>query len=320
MIRLFGKGDKNKDQENRGIFARLREGLLKTRSHITGRLDQLMFGKKEIDENLLEDLEEILFTSDLGVSTTRKVIDLVHEGMARKELNDPEKLKSALKAHMLSFLQVPEVSHSVPKSGEPLVIMVIGVNGVGKTTTIGKQAHFFRENGKKVMLVAADTFRAAAVEQLEIWGERAGAEVVRQKQGADPSAVVYDALAAALSRQFDAVLIDTAGRLHTKINLMDELQKIRRVADKKLPGAPHETWLVLDATTGQNAIAQAEMFHKAIGVTGIILTKLDGTSKGGIVIGIAHQLGIPIRYIGIGEGVEDLRPFEAQDFVTAIFD
>jgi len=201
-----------------------------------------------------------------------------------------------------------------------MIIMVIGVNGVGKTTTIGKAAYSLKEEGKKVMLAAADTFRAAAVEQLVIWGERVGAEVIKQKQGSDPSAVVFDAVSAALTRQTDVLLIDTAGRLHTKTNLMDELQKIYRVAGRRLPGAPHQVWLVLDATTGQNAIAQAEMFHKVLGVTGIILTKLDGTAKGGIVVGISHQLGLPIEFIGIGEKIDDLHPFDASDFVEAIFD
>ncbi|MEJ2725741.1 MAG: signal recognition particle-docking protein FtsY, partial [Deltaproteobacteria bacterium] len=230
-----------------------------------------------------------------------------------------ERLKAALKEQVLTFLDVPEPDHPSPGPGEPLVIMVIGVNGVGKTTTIAKAAHLFIQEGKRAMLVAADTFRAAAVEQLEIWGQRAGAEVVKQKQGADPSAVVFDALSAARSRRMDVVLIDTAGRLHTKTNLMDELQKIARVAGRKLPGSPHEVWLVLDATTGQNAISQAQMFHEALRVTGIILTKLDGTAKGGIVVGIAHQMRLPIKFIGIGEKLDDLRPFHAADFVEAIF-
>jgi len=221
---------------------------------------------------------------------------------------------------MLSFLDVMDVEVKAPGSEEPLVIMVIGVNGVGKTTTIGKAAHYFMEEGKKVMLVAADTFRAAAIEQLLIWGERVGADVIKQKQGSDPSAVVFDAISAAVSREIDVVLIDTAGRLHTKTNLMEELQKIQRVSNRKLPGAPHQVWLVLDATTGQNAIAQAEMFHKALGVTAIILTKLDGTAKGGIVVGISHQLGLPIKYIGIGEKIDDLRPFDPKAFVEAIFE
>ncbi|MBW2207355.1 MAG: signal recognition particle-docking protein FtsY, partial [Deltaproteobacteria bacterium] len=272
------------------------------------------------NEDILEDLEEILFTSDLGVVATQELIEILEAGVARKELDNPEKLKHALKEHIKSFLDVPEVERRGPNPQEPLVIMVIGVNGVGKTTTIGKIANRFKEEGREVMLVAGDTFRAAAVEQLEIWGQRVGADVIKQKQGADPSAVVYDAVASARARDTDVVLIDTAGRLHTKTNLMDELHKIARVAGKSLPGAPHEVWLVLDATTGQNAISQAEMFHAAIGITGIILTKLDGTAKGGIVIGISHQLKIPIKFIGMGEKLEDLRPFDPSEFVNAIFD
>jgi fused signal recognition particle receptor len=308
----------NKDKQD-GLFERLRKGLLKTRSGLTGRLDQLVLGKKEINEDLLDELEEILFTSDLGVKTTQELIDRLRDGVARKELGDPERLKTVLKEYIISFLEVPGREIEAPVPGEPLVIMVVGVNGVGKTTTIGKVAYSLREQGRKVMLVAADTFRAAAIEQLIIWGERAGAEVIKQKHGADPSAVVFDAMEAAKIRGIDVVLIDTAGRLHTKVNLMDELQKIHRVSGKRIKGAPHEVWLVLDATTGQNAISQAEMFHKTIGVTGIILTKLDGTAKGGIVIGISHQLGLPIRYIGIGEQTDDVRPFDATEFVDAIF-
>ena len=315
-MRLFGRKEKG---ENKGFFSRLKEGLSKTRSGFTGRLDRLLFGSKEINENILEELEEILFTSDLGVVTTQELVDTVRGGVTRRELDQPEKLKTALKEQMLTFLNVPEADHRSPGPGEPLVIMVIGVNGVGKTTTIAKAAHLFIQERKTVMLVAADTFRAAAVEQLQIWGERVGAEVVKQKQGADPSAVVFDALSAAQSRRTDVVLIDTAGRLHTKTNLMDELQKIARVAGRKLPGSPHEVWLVLDATTGQNAISQAQMFHEALGVTGLILTKLDGTAKGGIVVGIAHQMRLPIKFIGIGEKLDDLRPFHAVDFVEAIF-
>lgn len=318
MFGFFKKKEKEVQKENKGLIARLREGLTKTRSGFAGRLDQLFFGKKEIDEDLLEDLEEVLFTSDLGVATTRELIRLVQEGVARKELDQPEKLRTALKEHIRAFLDVPEVAERTPNAGEPYVVMMIGVNGVGKTTTIGKLGYQLKSQGKSVMLVAADTFRAAAVEQLEIWAQRGGAELVKQRQGADPSAVVFDALSSALSKKMDVVIIDTAGRLHTKSNLMEELEKIHRVAGRKLPGAPHDVWLVLDATTGQNAIAQAEMFHKVIGVTGIVLTKLDGTAKGGIVVGISHQLKIPIRFIGIGEKMDDLRPFDASDFVEAI--
>jgi fused signal recognition particle receptor len=326
MIKLFGKKDKQEEKDapspdrEKGIFKRLRQGLSKTRTSFTGRLDRLFLGKKEITEDLLEELEEILFTSDIGVATTQALIASVQDQVKRKELKDPQKLKKVLRDYIISFLETPSVEHPSPGPGEPLVIMVIGVNGVGKTTTIGKTANKFRSQGKSVMLVAADTFRAAAVEQLAIWGERVGADVIKQVTGADPSAVAFDALSAACSRKVDVVLIDTAGRLHTKVNLMEELQKIHRVIGKKLSGAPHEVWLVLDATTGQNAISQAEIFNDALGVTGIILTKLDGTAKGGIVVGISQQLKIPIKYIGIGEKVEDLRPFNSEDFVQAIFD
>ncbi len=306
--------------KEQGFLKRLRKGLSKTRSTLTGRLDRLFLGKKEITDDLLDELEEILFTSDIGVTTTQRLIDSVREKVARKELKDLNRLKTVLRDHIHSFLEVTPLEHALPAPGEPLVILVIGVNGVGKTTTIGKAAHIFKSEGKKVMLVAADTFRAAANEQLLIWGDRVGAEVIRQDTGADPSAVVFDGITAAISRRFDVVLVDTAGRLHTKTNLMDELQKIHRVSGKKLPGAPHEVWLVLDATTGQNAISQVDIFNKAIGVTGIILTKLDGSAKGGIVVGISQQFGIPIKYIGIGEKVDDLRPFDAQDFVKALFD
>jgi fused signal recognition particle receptor len=319
MFGFFKKKEKEEGKESKGLIARLRDGLTKTRSGFTGRLDQLLFGKKEIGEDLMEDLEEVLFTSDLGVATTQELIHLVQEGVARKELDKPEKLRAALKEHIRAFLDVPDVADRIPNAGEPHVIMMIGVNGVGKTTTIGKLGHQLKGQGSSVMFVAADTFRAAAVEQLEIWAQRVGADLVKQRPGADPSAVVYDALSSALSKQTDVVLIDTAGRLHTKSNLMEELEKIYRVASRKLPGAPHEVWLVLDATTGQNAIAQAELFHKAIGVTGIVLTKLDGTAKGGIVVGISHQMKIPIKFIGIGETTDDLRPFDASDFVEAIF-
>ena len=322
---MFGFKSKKKNkkeeiqEEQVSFFGRLKQGLSKTRNGLAGRLDRVFLGKKEIDEDLLDDLEEILFTSDLGVNASQELIELVREGVERKSLDNPEQLKSALKEKMIEFLAIegPEVKN--PDPGEPLVIMMIGVNGVGKTTTIGKVACLFKNEGKKVMLAAADTFRAAAAEQLTIWGERVGVDVIRQNEGADPSAVVFDAVSAAMSRKVDVLLIDTAGRLHTKVNLMDELDKIRRVAGKKLPGAPHQVWLVLDSTTGQNAISQAEMFHKILGLDGIILTKLDGTAKGGIVVGISRQLGIPIKYIGIGEKIDDLRPFNASDFVEAIF-
>jgi fused signal recognition particle receptor len=324
MLNSFGQTETEKDthgaSEKKGFLKRLRKGLSKTRATLTGRLDRLFLGKKEISEDLLEELEEILFTSDIGVASTHELIESLQAQLARKELKNPEALRNALRDHILAFLEAPPPKRSLPGPGEPLVIMVVGVNGVGKTTTIGKAAHRYVSQGKNVLLVAADTFRAAAVEQLSIWGERVGADVIKQKTGADPSAVVFDAIAAARSRRSDVVFIDTAGRLHTKINLMEELEKIHRVVGRKLPGAPHEVWLILDATTGQNAISQAEMFNKILGITGIILTKLDGTAKGGIVVGISRQLGIPITYVGIGEKIDDLRPFNAIEFVQAIFD
>ncbi len=315
-----GLEERSTGEEGGGFFRRLRQGLSKTRESFVGRLDRLFLGKKEITQELLDELEEILFTSDIGVATTQELIDSVQEKVARKELRDPDKLRSALRDQMLSFLNVPRPGHPMPNPGEPLVIMVVGVNGVGKTTTIGKAAHRFRSLGKEVLLVAGDTFRAAAVEQLTIWGERVGATVIKQGPGADPSAVAFDGITAALARKVDVVLVDTAGRLHTKVNLMEELEKVHRVIGRRLPGAPHEVWLVLDATTGQNAISQARMFHQALGVTGIVLTKLDGTAKGGIVVGISRELGIPIRLIGIGEKIDDLREFDPADFVKAIFD
>jgi fused signal recognition particle receptor len=322
MVRFFKnkKTPKTSSRDEKGLFQRLRQGLAKTRSALTGRLDRLFLGKKEITPELLDELEEILYTSDIGVSTTQDLIQAVQEKIARKELHNPQALTAMLRDFVHGFLHVPPVEHPLPSQGEPLVIMAVGVNGVGKTTAIGKLANQYKSQGKEVLLAAADTFRAAAAEQLTIWGERVGAEVIRQRSGADPSAVVYDALTAALSRSIDVVLIDTAGRLHTKTNLMEELQKVHRVAGRKLPGAPHEVWLVLDATTGQNGLSQAEMFHRALGITGIILTKVDGTARGGIVVSICRELQLPIRYIGVGEQVEDLRPFDPEEFVRALFD
>jgi len=321
MIKVFWKKDNKENKEKKsGFFNRLKQGLSKTRAGLTGRVDRLILNTKVINEELLEELEEILYTSDLGVAAVQELIDLVRSDIARKELNDPARLKEKLKENIIKFLESVETTGNAPLPGQPLVIMVVGVNGVGKTTTIGKLACMFRDRGKKVMLAAADTFRAAAIEQLTIWGERSGADVVKQAHGADPSAVVFDAINAAATRGVDIVLIDTAGRIHTKVNLMDELQKIHRVTGRNLPGAPHQVWLVLDATTGQNALSQAEMFNRSLGITGIILTKLDGTARGGIVVGISRQLKIPIVYIGIGEKIDDLRPFDAGEFVDAIFE
>ncbi len=309
----------------KGLFLRLKDRLSRTRKVFTTRIDTLVLGKKEIDEELLEELEEILITSDIGVQTTVALIDHVREGVERKDLKDPGQLKQALQNQILSFLKVASTATKTP-NGKPHVIMVVGVNGVGKTTTIGKLSDRLVREGKHVLLVAADTFRAAAVEQLEIWGERVGAEVIRHKghEGksdakVDPSAVVYDGLQAATAKDVDVVIIDTAGRLHTKVNLMEQLKKIRRTVSRQIPDAPHEVLLVLDATTGQNAISQAQLFHEAIDITGIALTKLDGTAKGGIVVGISHSLEIPIQYIGLGEKLNDLQDFDPDAFAKALF-
>lgn len=314
--------DKVKPANDRrgGLLERLRLGLSKTRSSLTAQLERLFPGSRGIGEDQLDELEEILFTADIGVTTTQKLIGTVEHKVRQEEVRDPEALRRILRDEILALLEIQPSSRPLPGSDQPLVVMVTGVNGVGKTTTIGKAAYRYRAEGKRVMLVAADTFRAAAVEQLVLWGERVGAEVIHQQPGADPSAVVFDALTAATARQVDVVLIDTAGRLHTRTNLMEELQKVQRVAGRKVSDAPHQKWLVLDATTGQNALSQAEIFHRSLGITDIVLTKLDGTAKGGIVIGITDQLRIPIRYIGIGEKVDDLEIFRPEEFVRALFD
>ncbi|MBW1770448.1 MAG: signal recognition particle-docking protein FtsY, partial [Deltaproteobacteria bacterium] len=287
--------------------------------------DKLFLGKKEIDEDLLEELEEILITSDIGVQTTMALIEKVREAVEKKDLNNPDELRHALQDQILSFLKVQSEPVQISQN-KPHVIMVIGVNGVGKTTTIGKLADRYIRQGHRVLLIAADTFRAAAVEQLEIWGERVGAEVVRHKgheakpsAKVDPSSVVYDGMQAATARGVDVVIIDTAGRLHTKVNLMEQLKKIGRTVTRQIPEAPQEILLVLDATTGQNAISQAEVFHEALEITGIVLTKLDGTAKGGIVVGISHSLKLPIQYIGLGEKADDLQEFDADAFARALF-
>jgi fused signal recognition particle receptor len=296
-------------------FQRLRERLKRTREALSGGLDRVFRGRKVVDAALLEDLEELLITADLGVETSLYLIQALQEKLKRRELGEVERLKAALQAEMAALLTGPAPRE---RSARPWVVLLVGVNGVGKTTTIAKLAYRDRRRGLTPLLVAADTFRAAAVEQLEIWGERAGAAVVKQKTGADPAAVVFDGLAAAGARGADTVYVDTAGRLHTKVNLMEELKKIHRTAAKKIPGAPHEVFLVLDATTGQNALNQARLFHEAVGLTGLILTKMDGTAKGGVALAVVHETGVPLRYIGVGEAMEDLRPFDAAAFVEAI--
>ena len=301
-----------------GLFERLRQGLSKTRDSLVGRIDRLVLGKKEIDADTLEELEEILITADIGVQTTVELIRILEERLSRNELKDGDALRETLKEEILKRLS-RDVSPLAVDSASPFIIMVIGVNGVGKTTTIGKLAARFSREGKKVVLAAGDTFRAAAAEQLEIWGERVGCDVVRHKEGADPSAVVFDGIKAAVARKADILIVDTAGRLHTKVNLMEELKKVRRIMGREIPGAPHETLLVLDAATGQNALSQAKLFKETAEVTGIALTKLDGTAKGGIVAAICNEFRIPVRYIGVGEGVDDLRDFDPSEFVDALF-
>jgi fused signal recognition particle receptor len=304
--------------DEKGLFERLKQGLARTHQNFINNLEALLTGKTRIDEDLLEQLEEVLILADLGVDATLKVISGIQSKVKKKELEDPTQLKSHLKREILTILKSGEKTVDISQA-TPFVIMVIGVNGTGKTTTIGKLAHKFKSAGKEVLLVAGDTFRAAAIEQLEIWGQRAGCEVIKHEPGSDPSAVIYDAVQAAKSRKVDVVIVDTAGRLHTKKNLMDELKKMKRIAGRELPGAPHEVLLVLDATTGQNAISQAKLFNEEIGLTGLILTKLDGTAKGGIITGIINELKIPVAYIGVGEKLMDLRPFKAEEFVEALF-
>lgn len=306
------------EERKPGLFDRLRQGLSKTRDSLVGKIDRLVLGKKEIDADTLEELEEILITADIGVQTTVELIRILEERLSRNELKDGAALRETLKEEILKRLS-RDVMPLAVDSASPFVIMVIGVNGVGKTTTIGKLAARFSREGKKVVLAAGDTFRAAAAEQLEIWGERVGCDVVRHKEGADPSAVVFDGIKAAVARKADILIVDTAGRLHTKVNLMEELKKVRRIMGREIPGAPHETLLVLDAATGQNALSQAKLFKETAEVTGIALTKLDGTAKGGIVAAICNEFRIPVRYIGVGEGVDDLRDFDPAEFVDALF-
>jgi fused signal recognition particle receptor len=305
-------------QERRSLFKRLQERLSK--SNFVHRLDSLLLGRKKIDQDLFDALEELLITADMGVHTTLHLLEAAKDSVKREQLSDPQALKKVLRDHILSFLQESEQPPELvlPESG-PFVLMVVGVNGVGKTTSIGKIAAKFVQAGHSVLLVAGDTFRAAAIDQLKIWGDRIQVEVVAGAPKSDPAAVVFDGVAQGLAKGHEVIIIDTAGRLHTSVNLMEELKKIKRVMAKNLATAPHEVMLVLDATTGQNALSQARMFHEAVGVTGLTLTKLDGTAKGGIVANICHELKIPIRFIGIGEQVEDLRTFDAEEFVDALF-
>ncbi|MDA8229168.1 MAG: signal recognition particle-docking protein FtsY [Desulfitobacterium hafniense] len=301
-----------------GFFAQLKEGLAKTRQSFVEKVEQIFTGRGKIDEDMYEELEEVLIRSDVGVKTSMELVQRLRQEVKSRKIVDAGELKSVLQ-ELIVELMGEEKPLEFAGQGTT-VILVVGVNGVGKTTTIGKLANYLRVEGKRVFLAAGDTFRAAAIDQLEIWGQRVGVEVIKQREGADPAAVAFDALQAAKSRNIDVVIIDTAGRLHNKVNLMEELKKVRRVIEREIPGAPHEVLLVLDATTGQNALQQAKLFQEVAGVTGIVLTKLDGTAKGGVVLGIQGETKIPVKWIGIGEGIHDLRPFIPKDFAAALFD
>ena len=300
-----------------GFFERLKDGLQKTRKNFTERIEVLVGMSAEIDDDFLDELEMILLSADVGAKTTEKLIEAVRQAARKKEIKGTEDVVPFLKKYLTQMLT--EEGQRTRISGTPTVILVVGVNGVGKTTTIGKLANYFHLLNYKVMIAAADTFRAAASEQLEIWGKRAGCDVIKHAEGADPAAVVFDTMKAAIARKADILFIDTAGRLHNKANLMNELEKIHRVIKREIPEAPHETFLVLDATTGQNAITQAKVFTETANVTGVVLTKLDGTAKGGVVIAIREELGLPVKWIGVGEGIMDFRPFEPEKFVDALF-
>ncbi len=301
------------------LLERLKSGVKKTRAGFVDRLEDALKGRKQIDAGLLEELEFALITADIGVRTTSEILESIRQKLDRKQVAEAEQVRGLIKEHLLEVLMAAE--KPLPRvTDPPAVMLVVGVNGTGKTTTIGKLAHRCRQEGRSVLLCAADTFRAAAIEQLEIWGQRTGVDVIRQKPGADPSAVLFDALQAAKARRTDYVIVDTAGRLHTKTNLMSELEKMRRTAARVVPGSPHEVLLVMDATTGQNGLEQARSFTAASGVTGIVLTKLDGTAKGGVVVAISRELSLPVRYVGVGEQATDLLPFEPDKFIQSLFE
>jgi len=314
MQTLFGPQEK-------GFLSKLKEAVASTRSNLVTKIEDVVKGKKEIDAELLDDLEAILIGADVGVETSSEVLEKIRNQVSRKQINDPPQLKSLIKDELKRILDATDGKildeKEVPGTK---VTMVVGVNGVGKTTTIGKLANLYRQKEKKVLICAADTFRAAAIEQLEIWGRRAGVDIIRQKTGADPSAVLFDAIVASKSRAIDILIVDTAGRLHTKNNLMSELEKMKRIAGREISGAPHEVLLVLDATTGQNGLAQAREFTRSVGISGIILTKLDGTAKGGVVVAIARDLKIPIQYIGVGEKMDDLVQFSSEQYINSLFE
>lgn len=299
------------------FFDRVKAGLEKTKNNFVKKVETIVIGYAEIDDDFLDDLEATMLTGDLGPKTTTYLMKEIRRGVTEGIINNTSEVMPFMEERITEMLGAQE---EVLELHKPEVILVVGVNGVGKTTTIAKLAHYYAEQGKKVIIAAGDTFRAAASEQLSIWADRVGVSIVKHKEGSDPAAVVFDACASAIAKEADLVIVDTAGRLHTKVNLMEELKKIGRVADKQIPGAPHQTLLVLDGTTGQNAVSQAKLFGEAVPVTGIVVTKLDGTAKGGVVISIKEELGVPVRWIGVGEQMDDLRPFNAKEFANALFD
>lgn len=317
---LFGSSSSTPAGEKApSLLDRLKLGVQKTRAGLMEKIEDAVHGKKVIDADVIEELEYALITADLGARTTSEILERIRERVARHQVNDVSELKKLIREYLLEVLQAAE--RDVPQVTEPpAVIMIVGVNGAGKTTSIGKLTKRLQSEGRKVMMCAADTFRAAAIEQLEVWAQRTGCEFVRQQTGSDPSAVVFDALQSAKARKVDYVVVDTAGRLHTKTNLMAELEKMRRTAQRVIPSAPHEVLLVIEATTGQNGLEQARKFTESAEVTGIILTKLDGTAKGGVVVAISRELGVPIRYVGVGEQIDDLLPFDPETFVASLFD
>jgi len=317
---LFGSTEEEQPKKKQGFFDRMKQAVTRTRENLTERIDEVVSLSVEIDRNTLDDLEGTLIGADLGTKTTEQLLARLKEKADRKQIKDAADLKQQLKEEVLNVLTRANIPPVEVQDGDPEVILVVGVNGTGKTTSIGKLANVFRSAGKSVLLCAADTFRAAAIEQLEVWGDRTGTEVIKTKPGGDPAAVLFDALQAAKARHIDYIIVDTAGRLHTKQSLMIELEKMRRTAQRFITGAPHETLLVVDATTGQNGLQQAKLFTESAGVTGIVLTKLDGTAKGGIVVAIANELGVPVRYVGVGEQKADLLPFDPQAFVDSLFD
>ena len=314
---LFGSLDE--EPQKPSFLDRMKEAVTRTRENLSERIEEVVSLRKEIDRETLDDLEATLLAADLGTSTTQEVLGAMREKVDRKQISNADELKRVLKNEILGILSRANTQPAAAVE-PPEVILVVGVNGTGKTTTIGKLAHTLRSQGKSVLLAAADTFRAAAIEQLEVWGERGGVEVIKTRPGGDPSAVLFDALQAANARKVDYVIVDTAGRLHTKTSLMEELSKMRRTAQRIIPGSPHETLLVMDATTGQNGLQQARLFTESAGVTGIVLTKLDGTAKGGIVVAISRELGLPVRYVGVGEKQGDLLPFDGTEFVNSLFE